>query len=120
MNNQNSENEIVNIDATPVDKGQLQKVEDVEKDYLDIEFLQKLIDIKKQLNTPNIKFDIIDNKVLEFSYMYGATFPITNKVKHNYYDLIEKKWKEKPISINEWVYKQQISVLKHFGIINGS
>ena len=33
MNNQNSENEIVNIDATPVDKGQLQKVEDVEKDY---------------------------------------------------------------------------------------
>ena len=33
MNNQNSENEIVNVDATPVDKGQLQKVEDVEKDY---------------------------------------------------------------------------------------
>ena len=32
MDNQNS-NEIVNIDATPVDKGQLQKVEDVEKDY---------------------------------------------------------------------------------------
>ena len=33
MNNQNSENEIVNVDATPVDKSQLQKVEDVEKDY---------------------------------------------------------------------------------------
>ena len=33
MDNQNSENEIVNVDATPVDKGQLQKVEDVEKDY---------------------------------------------------------------------------------------
>ena len=32
MDNQNSK-EIVNIDATPVDKGQLQKVEDVEKDY---------------------------------------------------------------------------------------
>ena len=32
MDNQNS-NEIVNVDATPVDKGQLQKVEDVEKDY---------------------------------------------------------------------------------------
>jgi hypothetical protein len=103
-----------------VSRGEKPEIEDVEKDDLDIEFLQKLINIKKQLNTPNIKFDIIDNKVLEFSYMYGATFPITNKVKHNYYDLIEKKWKEKPISINEWVYKQQISVLKHFGIINGS
>ena len=33
MDNQNSENKIVNVDATPVDKGQLQKVEDVEKDY---------------------------------------------------------------------------------------
>ena len=33
MDNQNSENEIVNVDATPVDNGQLQKVEDVEKDY---------------------------------------------------------------------------------------
>ncbi len=33
MNNQNSENEIVNVDATPADNGQLQKVEDVEKDY---------------------------------------------------------------------------------------
>ena len=32
MDNQNS-NEIVNVDATPVGKGQLQKVEDVEKDY---------------------------------------------------------------------------------------
>ena len=33
MENQNSENKIVNVDATPADKGQLQKVEDVEKDY---------------------------------------------------------------------------------------
>ena len=33
MDNQNSENQIVNVDATPVDKSQLQKVEDVEKDY---------------------------------------------------------------------------------------
>ena len=33
MDNQNSENKIVNVDATPVDKSQLQKVEDVEKDY---------------------------------------------------------------------------------------
>ena len=33
MDNQNSENKIVNVDATPVDKGRLQKVEDVEKDY---------------------------------------------------------------------------------------
>ena len=33
MDNQNSKNEIVNVDATPVDKDQLQKIEDVEKDY---------------------------------------------------------------------------------------
>ena len=33
MDNQNSENKIVNVDATSVNKSQLQKVEDVEKDY---------------------------------------------------------------------------------------
>ena len=33
MDNQNSENKIVHVDATPVNKSQLQKVEDVEKDY---------------------------------------------------------------------------------------
>ena len=33
MDNQNSENKIVNVDATPVNKSQLQKVEDIEKDY---------------------------------------------------------------------------------------
>ena len=33
MDNQNSENKIVNVDATSVEKSQLQKVEDVEKDY---------------------------------------------------------------------------------------
>ena len=33
MDNQNSENKIVNVDATPINKSQLQKVEDVEKDY---------------------------------------------------------------------------------------
>ena len=33
MDNQNSENKIVNVDATPINKIQLQKVEDVEKDY---------------------------------------------------------------------------------------
>ncbi len=33
MDNQNSENKIINVDATSVNKTQLQKVEDVEKDY---------------------------------------------------------------------------------------
>ena len=33
MDNQNNENKIVNVDATPVNKSQLQKVEDIEKDY---------------------------------------------------------------------------------------
>ena len=92
-------------------------IEDLEQDDLDVEFINKLIDIKKYLNTPNIKFDIIDNKVLEFTYLYGSTFPITYKTKHNYYDLLDGKWKEKPISLNEWAYKQETSVLKHLGII---
>jgi len=59
----------------------------------------------------------MDNKVLEFSYIYGTSFPLANKMKHNYYDLDKKKWKEKPISFHEWAYKQQTSVLKHLGII---
>ena len=36
--------------------------------------LQEIIRIKKELNTPNLKFDILDNKILEFSYvLYNNT-----------------------------------------------
>ena len=100
-----------------VGRGEKPLVKDIKPTDFSDEFIQKLITIQKELNTPNIKFDIMDNKVLEFSYIYGATFPITYKTKHNYYDLLDGKWKEKPISLNEWAYKQQTSVLKHLGII---
>ena len=93
------------------------EIKDIDPDDLSNDFIQKLITIQKELNTPNIKFDIMDNKVLEFSYMYGGVFPITYKTTHNYYDLKEKEWKEKPISFYEWAYKQETSVLKHLGII---
>tara|TARA_R100000005_G_C4829810_1_gene106787 strand:- start:60 stop:509 length:450 start_codon:yes stop_codon:yes gene_type:complete len=93
------------------------EMRDIEPDDLSNELIQKLITIKKELNTPNIKFDIMDNKVLEFSYLYGNGFPITYKTRHNYYDLLDGKWKEKPISFHEWTYKQETSVLKHLGIL---
>ena len=93
------------------------EIKDIDPDDLSNDFIQKLITIQKELNTPNIKFDIMDNKVLEFSYMYGGVFPITYKTTHNYYDLKEKECKEKPISFYEWAYKQETSVLKHLGII---
>ena len=85
-----------------------------EKDY-DLELLNIIRDIKKELNTPNLKFDIMGNKIIEFSYIYGELLPLYSE--YCYYDLIEETFKYKKTSIREFSNKQNYSVLKHFGII---
>ena len=77
--------------------------------------LDTIIDIKTELNIPNLKFDIINEKVIEFTYMYGEIIPET--FKYEYFDMNNKSFKEKVVSVNEFAYKQPNSVLKHLGII---
>jgi len=77
--------------------------------------LDTIIDIKTELNIPNLKFDIINEKVIEFTYMYGEILPET--FKYEYFDMNNKSFKEKVVSVNEFAYKQPNSVLKHLGII---
>ena len=84
---------------------------------MSIDFIEKLCDIKKELNTPNIKFDVIGNRVLEFSYIYGANLPTITSRTYKYFDIDEKVYKDRVISINEFANKQPNCVLKHLGII---
>jgi hypothetical protein len=77
--------------------------------------LDTIIDIKTELNTPNLKFDIINEKVIEFTYMYGEILPETSK--YVYFDMNIKSFAEKVVSVNDFAYKQPNSVLKHLGVI---
>ena len=89
------------------------KVESLNKTEFGL--LDTIIDIKTELNIPNLKFDIINEKVIEFTYMYGEILPET--FKYEYFDMNNKSFKEKVVSVNEFAYKQPNSVLKHLGII---
>jgi len=77
--------------------------------------LDTIIDIKTELNIPNLKFDIINEKVIEFTYMYGEILPETSK--YVYFDMNIKSFEEKVVSVNDFAYKQPNSVLKHLGVI---
>jgi hypothetical protein len=77
--------------------------------------LESMMNIQKELNTPNLKFDFLGNKATEFTYMYGE-IPITSW-KYNSFNLDSKSFEEKVVSINDFTYKQSGSVLKHLGII---
>ena len=77
--------------------------------------LDTIMDIKTELNTPNLKFDIINEKVIEFTYVYGELLPETFKYK--YFDINTKSFEEKVVSVNDFAYKQPNSVLKHLGVI---
>ena len=85
-----------------------------EKDF-DKGLLREIIRIKKELNTPNLKFDILDNKILEFSYVYGELFPMKSYyISYDYYNDIFNK---KKTTISEFSNKQQKSILKYFKLI---
>ena len=80
-----------------------------------LELIGSMIDIQKELNTPNLKFDFLGNRTTEFTYMYGE-IPITSW-KYNSFNLDSKSFEERVVSINDFVYKQPNSVLNHLGVI---
>jgi len=77
--------------------------------------LDTIIDIKTELNIPNLKFDIINEKVIEFTYIYGGMLPETSR--YMYFDINTKSFEEKVVSVNDFAYKQPNSVLKHLGLV---
>ena len=87
----------------------------ITSDEFNLELVESIIDIQKELNTPNLKFDLLDNKVTEFSCIYGEV-PMTSW-KYNSFNLDSKSFEERVVSLNEFSDKQPNSVLKHLGII---
>ena len=91
----------------------------LKKEEFNFDIIDKLYDIKNKLNTPNIKFDLLNNKITEFTYMYGEMLPGTKSLTYDYYNFDKGIFDERVISINDFAYKQPNSVLKHLGIIDG-
>jgi len=84
-------------------------------DEFNLELVESMIDIQKELNTPNLKFDFLGNRATEFTYMYSE-IPITSW-KYNSFNLDSNSFEKRVVSINEFSNKQPSSVLKHLGII---
>jgi len=89
--------------------------ESLSLEEFDMDLLESMIDIQKELNTPNLKFDFLGNKATEFTYMYGE-IPMSSW-KYNSFNLDSKSFEERVVSINDFAYKQSNSVLKHLGVI---
>ena len=54
------------------------------------------------MNKPNLKFDIINNKLTEFSYMYNEMVHQLQFPKYCYYDLQTNKFSNKVISVQDF------------------
>ena len=88
---------------------------------LNPDLIQFILNIKNELNTPNLKFDMINGKVFEFSYLYAETMCMISTLKNNLYTVynsefnsFEEKDKGK---LSHWKRVQAKTVLKHLGII---
>ena len=87
------------------------------KEELNSDLIEIIRDVKNELNTPNLKFDVINGKVVEFSYMYNEIMPYIYGPTQFYYNLHTNIIEEKRRSIDYYQHEQMNSVLKHLGII---
>ena len=87
------------------------------KEELDSDLIEDIIDIKNKLNTPNLKFDIIDGKIIEFSYIYNEIMPYVGGPMYFSYNIHLNIIEEKRKPLAYFQYEQVNSVLKHLGII---
>ena len=82
--------------------------------------IQFILNIKNELNTPNLKFDMINGKVFEFSYLYSDTMSMIPKA-NNLYTVYNSEFnsfgERERGNISYWKRLQTKSVLKHLGII---
>lgn len=88
---------------------------------LNPDLIQFILNIKNELNTPNLKFDMINGKVFEFSYLYADTMSMIPTLNNNLYTVYNSEFnsfEEKGIgNISHWKWVQAKTVLKHLGII---
>ena len=87
---------------------------------LNPDLIQFILNIKNELNTPNLKFDMINGKVFEFSYLYSDTMSMIPKA-NNLYTVYNSEFnsfgERERGNISYWKRLQTKSVLKHLGII---
>jgi hypothetical protein len=84
---------------------------------LDSDLIEFIRDVKNELNTPNLKFDMINGKVVEFSYLYGEIMPYIEHHLETRYNLLTNTIEDTHKTIPYYKYEQINSVLKHLGII---
>ena len=90
----------------------------LDREELDSSLIKSIVDIKNELNTPNLKFDIVGGKVLEFSYIYGEQIPyVSGGLDLFVYNCHRDKIEVRKYDSHYFQSIQQNSVLKHLGII---
>ena len=87
------------------------------KEELDSDLIEFIRDVKNELNTPNLKFDMINGKVVEFSYIYNEIMPYVGGPMYFSYNIHLNIIEEKRKPLAYFQYEQINSVLKHLGII---
>ena len=87
------------------------------KEELDSDLIEFIRDVKNELNTPNLKFDMINGKVVEFSYIYNEIMPYVGGPMYFSYNIHLNIIEEKRKLLAYFQYEQINSVLKHLGII---
>ena len=89
----------------------------LDKKELDSDLIEFIRDVKNELNTPNLKFDMINGKVVEFSYIYNEIMPYVGGPMYFSYNIHLNIIEEKRKPLAYFQYEQINSVLKHLGII---
>ena len=87
----------------------------ISKDELQsISILDDLIQIKDTMKTPNMTFDIMENKILEFSYIYTPSLPYRDE--YGFYNFDTKEFET--IKEDQYFlgYEQVNSVIKEFNL----
>ena len=87
---------------------------------LNPDLIQFILNIKNELNTPNLKFDMINGKVFEFSYLYPdsmAMIPSSDLLYTVYNSEFNSFGEKERHDLYSWKHLQHRAVLKHLGII---
>ena len=80
----------------------------------DMDIIFDLLEIKEIMNTPNITFDVIDNKILEFTYLWSPSLPYKNE--YGFYNLNTREFETIEEEQYFLGYEQVNSVIKEFNL----
>ena len=73
------------------------------------------LDIKKEIGTPNLTFDVIGDKILEFTYLFNPTIPLVDT--YGSYNIDTSEFETIKDNERYIAYQQHYSVLKGFNLV---